>query len=207
MDNFIFPIKILIFFLVYLTKSIFSSYWWLRNYLIVRITDNLKVWKEWSTVFIKQFNYLGTQQGSEYYDSIIANDQNKFYSNEEINPIQYFKSALNDESNQPNMRFYFKKFPFEKYIPMVFKFYFEDMHYKAEQRMDTLNLAFGYFTQVWVRLKSLEEWDLIFLMISCLLLASKLDEIDDSLLHYSTVWNYFLNSKNQIENISNYQFK
>ena len=105
---------------------------------------------------------------------------------------------IKDEFKQ-NARFYNKSFSFEKYMPMVYKFMFEDMHKEAKQRIDTLNLAFGFFIQICTKMKN-EESDFVNMMIACILLASKLDEIDDNLLTSEFILNKFLNSKYTIGN-------
>ena len=154
-----------------------------------------------STVMIKYLDKSSCQQGWEDFDYSINDTYQKFQSNKELNPIQYYKSVIEDEKICPNMRLYFERFIFESYIPIVHKFYFEDLYYKTKQRISTLDLAFTYFIQASVRLKWLEKRDLVFLIISWVLLASKLDEIDDYLLSYPIVLNCLMKSKNKIKDI------
>ena len=75
------------------------------------------------------------------------------------------------------------------------------MRIYGKQRMDTLNLALAYFIQICARIK-IEEKEIAILAAACILIASKLDEIDDNLLTYQDVYSQFLLSKNKFKDLS-----
>lgn len=108
---------------------------------------------------------------------------------------------LFDEENSQNMRIYNKRYIFEKYLPYVYKFYFDDMQTYGEQRTDTCNLALAYFIQICARVK-IDEKEIAMLVAACILIASKLDEIDNNLLCYETIYCQFLLVKNKHKDLS-----
>jgi hypothetical protein len=140
----------------------------------------------------------------EKYIYTLVEDDQKFISNDQVNPIKYYRQALRDEIKAPRMRFYNDRIVFEKHLPLVYKYYFKDWHYSIKQRTGTLNLAFAYFIQICTKLKQLEARDLDMLVITCLLIASKLDEIDDHLPSFEYMLKHYSRSRYRLSEISKF---
>lgn len=134
----------------------------------------------------------------------IVDKANQFISNDQANPVKYYRQALRDELKQPKMRSYTGNIVFEEYLPIVYKYYFKDCQHSVQQRKGTLSLALDYFVQVWTKLKRLERRDLNILVISCLLLASKLDEIDKNLPSFGYMIKHYSKSRYRALDVSKY---
>ena len=56
----------------------------------------------------------------------IVEKANQFISNDQANPVKYYRQALRDELKQPEVRSYTGSIVFEEYLPIVYKYYFKD---------------------------------------------------------------------------------
>ena len=110
---------------------------------------------------------------------------------------------LSDEMIQPNFRIYNPKPKFETYFKDIYKYYFLDCHYSIQQRYQTLHLAMSYFTQSIMGLSNINHKNIDLLAATCLLLGSKLDEIDYNLPSFEYILYHMKNS----EHMKNYSLK
>lgn len=170
---------------------------------MLKFENGVKVCQKCSTVFLVENPQDNPEESSnkKYWHTLV--DKNKsFFSNDQVNPIKYYRQAIRDELKAPNMRCYDPAMSFIKYLPIVYRYYFEDCHYGLKQRVNTLNLAFAYFIQVCTKMKHLTENDLDMVVITCLLIASKLDEIDYNLPSFPYLIKHYGKSRHRIRSSS-----
>jgi hypothetical protein len=183
---------------IFTSSNVEMSSWWKLKYNMLNFSNGIKCCRCCSKIIIKGPD--SSSQSPPWF-ALKANS-NHFNSNDHVNPVRNYRQALRDELKAPKMRFYSERVVFEGYLPMVYKYYFHDCHYSIEQRKGTLNLAFNFFVQVCSRLKSLEQRDLNLLVLSCLMIASKLDEIDNNLPSFSYLIGHYSDSRYILQEIS-----
>ncbi|CAI2384358.1 unnamed protein product [Moneuplotes crassus] len=166
---------------------------------IIPCEDHLQVCIQCSTVYVSKLEHSqkSTQLRSKYNHTVKEKTET-FVCDEEINPPKYFRRSLKDEQQAPRMRSYSQRIVFEEHLPSVYMYYFKDCRFSIKQRERICTLAFSYFIQMCVNLKNLEERDLDMLVITCLLLASKLDEIDDHLPSFEYMVSHYNKSSYRI---------
>ena len=149
--------------------------------------NGLKLCKKWSIIRI--YPDILNSTNNESYDLVgihpLKESGDKFISNDQVNPIKFYRQSLRDEEkSSQKWRVYNPKMPLLKYFHLVYKYYFSECKHMLKQRVGTLNLAFTYFTQICSKIADLDRRDIWLLVVTWLLLASKLDEIDDNLLRF-----------------------
>ena len=110
---------------------------------------------------------------------------------------------LKDEKLQTQTRVYNDHARFQIHIINVYKYFFTDCHKSIQQRYSTLHLAISYFTQLLMRIHGLSFQTVEMLIPTCLLLASKLDEIDYNLPSFEYIVQHMKNS----EHMNNYSLR
>lgn len=103
----------------------------------------------------------------------------------------------------PRMRVYNSDVRFQAHLINVYKYYFFDCHHSIQQRYRTIHLAMAYFTQSLMRITDISFRELELLIPTCLLLASKLDEIDYNLPSFD----YMVHHMNKSEHMKNYSLR
>ena len=102
---------------------------------------------------------------------------------------------LVDERIYPVMRIYKPEAKYLVEAINVYKFYFNELKHNLDQRMQTLHLAFAYFTQTIMRCPCLQKSEIGIIAACSFLCASKFDEIDYALPSIKTIQKEMMKSK------------
>ena len=101
---------------------------------------------------------------------------------------------LSDEKVAPVMRKYNPDAKYYDHFYAVFNYYFNECSVSIQQRPATIHLAMAYFTQM-IMMDKVHARDIQILIAVCILLASKLDEIDYNLPSFDYILHHMKNSK------------
>ena len=101
---------------------------------------------------------------------------------EELKPADYYTSMLLDEINLVKMRIYNESIPHWEELVNVHRFFFKEAREWLFQKEQTSHLAMEYFVQTIMRCPNLKRNEMGIIAVTSLLLASKFDEIDYSLV-------------------------
>lgn len=134
---------------------------------------------------------------------MIKENRFKLSVDEDINQAVNYRTMLMDERLHPQARIYNDHARFQIHIINVYKYFFTDCHQSIQQRYQTLHLAIGYFTQLIMKIHGLSFQTVEMLIPTCLLLASKLDEIDYNLPSFEYIAQHMKNS----EHMNNYSLR
>lgn len=98
-----------------------------------------------------------------------------------LNPLSFYRIMLSDEKMHPIMRTFNPNAKYLEHFFDCYSYYFKNCHKTIKQRYQTLHLAIGYFTQWMMKSTQLHHTQIELCVATCLLLASKYDEIDYNL--------------------------
>ena len=157
--------------------------------------NNIKLCKYWSTIHLRRIQESITDHITTRSWFALKENSFKNICNGVLNPAWFYRTMLDDEKTSPNMRMYDAHAKHLENFYNVYNYYFIDCHNTINQRIQTLHLAIGYFTQMLMWVSALGKHDVEILAIVCLLMASKLDEIDYNLPSFEYILNHMKKSK------------
>lgn len=168
----------------------------------------LKMWTFCSTVHLRKIDPQNPEKVLTKSWFAKKEIEYKQHVDQDINPVEYYKTMLTDEKLKPQMRVYNPNVMFDN-LPDVYWYYFYDCKSVIQQRMQTLHLAMNYYTQCYTKMWMMDtreielryprichfvraKSDIAHILVPAwLLLASKFDEIDYNLPSF----NYLRNSQ------------